>query len=252
MKTNSAVINAAHQEMAAWRNDRGHNAAGPAFYPENWARNDMGSQVYHDAGRSGVEISLPHILNIAIEVLTGLQQVNLFGAVRNFTAANFGNNVNITVTYLSNNPLVPFLYSDLLGATISEPMQIGIIRIQTVTTQQANQTISLLRNPGVGKFEGLSMFPLIYPNQYINNISYLENAFKLDKYMYLSYLQNATTDANIQLYFYQNANVNLDRAFSNQAVVSQYAKPQTGISSQMTINSPVAMSPAAVRSGSLL
>lgn len=259
MKTSNpfqAAIQEAHREMNGWRNDAGqtanfHNAQGPVFYPEqNWSR-DMGTQVYHDPGRKGVEVSLPHILNIAIAAAANFT-VNIFGATRNYNAANFGNNVNVTVTYISGNPLVPFTYGDLLGSILGEPMQVGITRIDAVTTTQAQAQLNLLRNPGVSKFEGQGLFPLIYPNQFVQTITYVEDAYKVDKYQTLTYIQNGATDAAIQMRFYQNANVNLDRAFSNQKVVSEYAKPQTGISQQTQLVVPAAASAALTRSPQLL
>ena len=241
---NQVAIQQAKEEIGSWRND-----SGPIFYPGQ--HNDMGNAVYHDPNRSAVEVSLPHILNVNNAAAATLT-VNLLGAAANYNAANFGNNVNITVTYTSNNPLVPFTYGQLLGATLGEPMQIGLIRVQAVTQGQATATMSLLRNPGVGKFEGQSLFPLVYPNQFIATITYVENAWKADKYTTLSYLQNGVTDANEQIYLYQNSNVNLDRAFSNRKVVQEYAKPQTGISQQTQIIVPAAASAALTRSGSLL
>ncbi len=241
---NQAAIRQAKNEIGSWRND-----SGPVFYPESY--NDMGNQVYHDPARQAVEVSLPHILNVANGAAATLT-VNLLGAAANYNSANFGNNVNITVTYTSNNPLVPFTYGQLLGSTLGEPMQVGLIRVQAVTQGQATTTMSLLRNPGVGKFQGQSLFPLVYPNQYIATITYVENAWKADKFTTLSYLQNGVTDANVQIYLYQNSNISLDRAFSNQKVVQEYAKPQTGISQQTQIIVPAAASAVAARSGSLL
>lgn len=234
---NALAIEQARNEMNGWRND-----SGSPFYPETWEQ-DMGKVAYHNPGRKAVEVSLPNILNIANAA--GPLTVNIGGAFKNFNAANFGNNVNITITYTSNNPLVPFTYGEFLGTTIGAPLQVGLIRVQAITQAQATATLSLLRNPGVGKFEGQSLFPLVYPNQFISTITYVENAFKLDGFTTLSYTQ---TDAAIQMYLYANANVNVDRAFSNEKVVQEYSKPQTGISQDLTIRGTAASKGLAVRS----
>lgn len=240
-QNNSLAIEQARNEMNGWRNDNGR----PVFYPQSW-ESDMGSAVYHDPGRR-VEVSLPNILNIN-NALAAPLTVNIGGAFKNFNAGNFGNNANITITYTSNNPLVPFTYGEFLGTTIGAPLQVGLIRVQAVTQAQATATLSLLRNPGVGKFEGQSLFPLVYPNQFISTITYVENAFKLDGFTTLSYTQNGATNADIQMYLYANANVNVDRAFSNEKVVQEYGKPQTGISQDLTIKGATSAQPAAVRS----
>lgn len=243
--SNRAAIEAAQNEMNQWRND-----SGSTFYPQDWEQ-DMGGRVYHDPGRKAVEVSLPHILNIAIA--GGVSStVNLFAAARNYNAVNFGNAGAVTVTYTSNNPLVPFTYGDLLGTTLASPIQVGLIRIQAITQAQATSTLSVLRNPGVGKFAGESLFPLVYPNQFISTITYVENAFKADAITGLSYTQNGATDAAIQMYFYANASTNLGRAFSNEKVVQEYVKPQTGISQNLTISAAQTPGAGALRSQSLL
>lgn len=222
---NQRAIEAARQEINGWRNDNG------TFYPQSWEA-DMGNKVYNDPGRQNVEVSLPNILNV--ENAAGVvKTVSIGAAFKNFAAANFGNDANITISYTSNNPLVPFTYGEFLGTTIGAPLQVGLIRIQAATQAQATATLSLLRNPGVGKFEGQSLFPLVYPNQFINTITYVENAFKLDGFTSLSYVQSASSE--LQIYLYANANVNVDRAFSNERVVQEYLKPQTGISQSLTI-----------------
>ena len=227
---NRFAIAAAQKEMQGFKNSSGfRNAAGET----SWSQ-DMGSVAYHNAQAQPAPVSLPNILNIQ-QSAAGLQTVNIGGAFANFAASNYGNSVDVTITYTSNNPLVPFTYGQFLGTTIGAPLQVGLMRIQAVTQAQATQTLSVLRNVGVGKFDGQSLFPLVYPNQYIPTITYVENAFKLDGFTTLSYSQNGTTDQFIQIYLYGNATVNLDRAFSNERVVQDYARPQTGISNNLTI-----------------
>lgn len=228
---NQRAIQAAHNETAGWRNDTGAH-----FYPSNW-QHDMGNQVYHDPGRSAVEVSLPHILNIALAAAATLT-VNLFNAKSNYIAANFGNNVNITVTYTNTSALVPYTYGDLLAQTLTNPVQVGMTRIQATTQAQVTQVLSLTRNPGVGKAEIGTFIPLVYPNQFQGTMTYVENAYKVDQFTLLSYSQNGATDTSVQMFFYPNATAFVERAFSNKKVVQEYARPQTGISSPVTIVDP--------------
>ncbi len=244
---NRFAIEAARKEVQGFRNASGfRNAAGQT----DWSQ-DMGMVAYHNPNTAPAPVSLPNILNIA-QTKAGLQTVNIGGAFANFAASNFGNDVDVTVTYTSNNPLVPFTYGQFLGTTIGAPLQVGLMRIQAVTQAQATSTLSVLRNVGVGKFDGQSLFPLVYPNQYIPTITYVENAFKLDGFTTLSYLQNGTTDTNIQIYLYGNATVDLSRAFSNEKIVNDYARPQTGISNNLTIQAAQPAGTVMHRSGSLL
>lgn len=209
--------------------------------------NDLGKLVYHREGEKAVQISLPHILQVNITQpppAPGIFNVRLFGANTNYLVPNFGNNVAVTVTYIGGNPLVPFTYEDLLGTFFGEAMQIGITRVDAVTIGQAQQQISVIYNPGVSKFEGESLFPLVYPDQFASNIVYVEKAYKIDNNVQLNYLHNGQTNPAVQFRFYQHSNITLDRAFSNQPLIKQYAMPPKGITSQtQIINTKVTEAP---------
>ncbi len=199
---------------------------------------DVGPAVYHDPSLQPVEVSLPHILNVN-DTRIGGGNVNLFNASENYMVSNYGNAFGVTITYLSNNPQVPFTYNSLLGSIITEPMQIGLIRIQAVTSNQISEPLNLLDNVGVGKFSGNGLFPMIYPNQFIHGVAYVEKEFVLNDNLGINYNQRSITNPNVQFYFYQNASVSLDRAFSNKKIVQEYAKPQSSITQQTQIVYPV-------------
>ncbi len=72
-----------------------------------------------------------------------------------FSAANFGNAAAITISYISNNPLVPFTYGQFPGTTWGAPLHIGLVHVQKVRANQASKSLFVLRHPGTGKFEGM-------------------------------------------------------------------------------------------------
>lgn len=185
---------------------------------------------YNDNGRAAVEISLPHILRVTVfPLFPGGQLIRLFNASANAVAANNGNLGNVTVTYVSNNPAVPFTYQQLLSTTLSSPMVIGTTRIQTMTRRQGNTPFYWTRNVGVGNFDGNSAFPLVYPNQTQSNIAYVTEPYLIDRNTGLSYQQYAVSDGTIQLYFYPSKNIDLARAFNSNGFMKEFGKPQTSM-----------------------
>ena len=196
----------------------------------------MGKVVYSNP-KEVVSVSLPHILNIN-DTLPGRETIFLLDANTNYQvgpAGNFGNKGGITVTYTSTNPLVPFTYGSFLGTLLTDPFVIGLIRVQASTPSQLQQPLNLIYNPGVGKFWGDGIYPVIYPNQYISNVAYVEGIYSMNDNLGLTYIQNGSTDKDVQIYFYTTANVVLDRAFSNKKIVQHYSRPQTDIMQQTQI-----------------
>ena len=212
--------------------------------------NDFGSEVYHDPGRPAVEVSLPHILNVR-DTRGFNDTITLMNASGSYMSANFGNPIGVSVTYISNNPLVPFTYGSFLGSIVSEPRQIGLIRVQTVTPRQLIEPINMVRNVGVGKFWGDGIYPVQYPDQFITNVAYVDRPFILDDNLELTYIQHSASNPNIQLYFYENASISLERSFSNRKLIEEYARPKTGVTQQTQIVAPAAFG-LLLRSSSLL
>jgi hypothetical protein len=124
--------------------------------------------------------------------------------------------------------------------------------VQASTQRQITQPLNLLYNPGVGKFWGDGMYPVIYPNQYITNVAYVEGIYKMNDNVALTYLQTSATDPNVQFYFYSTANVSLERAFSNKPIVQHYSRPKTDIMQQTQIISSAGKYGILLKSSNLL
>lgn len=201
---------------------------------------DLGQPVYQNEGEKLVEVSLPHILQVDIfqPAPKVFFTVKVFGANTNYRASNFGNNVNVTINYISGNPLVKFTYGELLGSLFTQPMLIGITRIDATDTFQAQEQINITYNPGVSKFDGEGLFPIVYNNQFVSTIAYIEKEYMVDNNILLTYQHFGQSNPSIQLRFYQNANLSLDRPFSNEHTIKKYARPITGITQKDQIVIP--------------
>ena len=101
---------------------------------------------------------LPHILRIENTIKEkGSTLVSLFNPGEALFSDNFGNPEGIKITYLSNNPLVPYSYQRFLFC--DSYMHIGKMETRSTDAKQAYNTITWLNNVGLGAFEGLSIFP---------------------------------------------------------------------------------------------
>lgn len=187
---------------------------------------DLGSLLYN-TGRRAVEVSLPHILNVQIiPFFFTPRPVVLFGAFNNLGAPNFGNTLDISVTYRSS-AFGLFTYEQLLASNIGIPIHIGTTRIETSSIRQLSQPLSILSSVGLGKFDGEPMFPMAFPENFQPTIAYLTEPYTIDGFTRINYLQNASSDPNVKMYFYQTANVSLERALSGSKIVANYAQPKT-------------------------
>jgi hypothetical protein len=152
MQHNPKVFEQARKKMGRWhKNDGGFSAPdtgpGPCYQ-------DMHPKINHDPGHQNVEVSLPNILSIA-DTAPDSTSVTIGKGFANFNAANFGNPAAVTISYISNNPLVPFTYGQFPGTSWGAALHTGLIHVRTVTANQASQSLFVLRNPGAPKFEGI-------------------------------------------------------------------------------------------------
>jgi hypothetical protein len=189
---------------------------------------DMG-EVAYASEYVAVDVSLPHILDIEyLPAIPQSQLINLFNPYKNLRKINYGNPFSVKVKYSDGIVLAPaasFSYGQLLSSLLNIPIQVGTTRIMTRTQAQAREPLYWLRSVGVGDYKGQSMYPLNYANQYIRNITYLQDCYQIDGFTQLSYLQRPA-DTSVLLYFYSSRNVDQTRAFSNEKVVQRYASPQ--------------------------
>lgn len=198
---------------------------------------DLGKRLYIDE-KKAVEVALPHILNIrVIPFFPGARQVVLFGAYNNLRAINNGNTADVTVFYLSNSFFVgpQFTYSQLLASNFQVPIEVGLTRVQTSTTRQLSQPLSILSSVGLGKFDGEPLFPMGYPENLQPNIAYLTDEYTIDPYTRINYLQDPNTDPNIQMYFYATKNIDLGRAISNQPLIEKFLVPPVSPKENITV-----------------
>ena len=238
LSNNQLAIAQAKAEIGGWRNDNG----GDPFYP---AMNDLGQNVYHDPSRMSVAVSKPHILQISN---TGAAvDVNLFGSYANRDAVNFGNVVAVTVTYL----IAGFTYAQLLAQTESKPYQNGLLRIEGTTASQVTNPINLTEQQGIGRTNTDVIIPLTSPYQLTNTITYVEEAFKIDGNITVTYNQNATPEV-VKLYFYASETISLSRAFSDKKLVQEYTKPSTGPTQEFRAMAPSLGAGSALRTQGLV
>ncbi len=183
---------------------------------------DMGKVVFSTP--KTVEISLPHILTITNAVFFPAPVfVTLFNPFKTLNEVNFGNPINVAVTYDSGPG---FSYNDLLHSLLAMPIEVGITRISSTTQAQASTPLYQLRNIGIGEFEGKTRYPLTYPNQFIRTITYLQERYVIDGFTAINYSQRHT-DTQVKIYFYSEKSFDLSRAMSKEKVVESYGRPQT-------------------------
>lgn len=183
-----------------------------------------------EAQSTSVKVSLPNILSIYwFMFVPRVRNINLFGSYKNTNLPNKGNAIDVAVTYQSGGN---FTYEELLYNLVTSPLQVGITRVSSSTLEQVTQPLYLLENMGVGKFNGKTKTPLIFPSQFQNNISYLQEPYVVNGFTQLTYQQKVN---NVLIYFYSNKNLNLSRAFSNEKVIQSYGAPQMSLENQINI-----------------
>lgn len=186
-----------------------------------------GDDFFNAGGSMGgnVQTSQPYIVTVTstsgsavpnFEVLGSYQYINNSG----FTAG--GDLVIGSITISSGIPDIT--YREMLYQFMNNPYSVGLTYIQSGTTNQVLETISVNTRDANGNQAQKTLVPTIDPYQQQTNIVAMKYAYRIDgftKIIIRQVLQNAT----VKLYFYPADNINLSRALGGQPVSKQFGTP---------------------------
>jgi len=150
------------------------------------------------------------------------QTVSIFNSRKNRTAANFGNPVGVTITYLRPN----FDYVSLLADTEQMDLKIGLIRIDSTNTAQLNTPVQWQRITSDGRICGdaVDNFQNLYQN--LTTSVQAPADFKLTGNTELLYpLLNGVT---VSMFLFPSHLVNAGRLLSGKNAVMGFTDPYLG------------------------
>ncbi|MEI7510068.1 MAG: hypothetical protein WCJ62_11470 [Flavobacterium sp.] len=178
-----------------------------------------------DSMQQSVQTSQPYIVNITnasgvnvpnFEVLGSYQYINNAG----FTAG--GDLVIGTVTISSG--ISDVNYREMLYQFMNNPYSVGLTYIQSGTTNQVLETLSVNTRDANGNLAQKTLVPTIDPYQQQSTIIAMKYAYRIDGFTKII-VRNLLASATVKLYFYPADNINLARALGGNSVSRQFGTP---------------------------
>lgn len=186
-----------------------------------------GDDFFNAGGNMGgnVQTSQPYIVTVTstsgsavpnFEVLGSYQYINNSG----FTAG--GDLVIGSITISSGIPDIT--YREMLYQFMNNPYSVGLTYIQSGTTNQVLETISVNTRDANGNQAQKTLVPTIDPYQQQTSIVAMKYAYRIDGFTKII-IRQVLANATVKLYFYPADNINLARALGGQPVSRTFGTP---------------------------
>jgi hypothetical protein len=187
-----------------------------------------------DGGAQGMSTptSQPYIIDISN---SGAETTNfeVFGSFEYINNAGFTSGGDLVIgTVTISSGINGISYREMLYQFMNNPFSTGLTYIQSGTTNQILETISVNTKDANGNTAQKTLVPTIDPYQNQTSVLAMKYAYRIDGFTKLI-LRKVLASASVKLYFYPSDNINLARGLNGSAVSRQYGNP--GIVKAQTI-----------------
>ena len=175
-------------------------------------------------GAPSAPTSQPYIVTITN---TG-SAVNNFDVLGSFEYINnngFNASGNLVIGAVTISSAIPNVtYQQMLYQFMVSPYSTGLTYIQSATTNQVLETISVNTKDANGNIAQKVFVPTIDPYQFQSTIIAMKFGYRIDGYTKLI-IQSVLANATVKLYFYPADNINLARGLAGRPVSREYGSP---------------------------
>lgn len=178
-----------------------------------------------DSMQQSVQTSQPYIVNITNASATAVPNFEVLGSYQYINNAGFtagGDLVIGTVTISSG--ISDVSYREMLYQFMNNPYSVGLTYIQSGTTNQVLETLSVNTRDANGNLAQKTLVPTIDPYQQQSTIIAMKYAYRIDGFTKII-VRNLLASATVKLYFYPADNINLARALGGNSVSRQFGTP---------------------------
>lgn len=168
--------------------------------------------------------SQPYIIQVAN---TGSQVANfaILGSYEFISSSNFnsaGNFVDGDITISSAVPNVT--YQQMLYQFMNNPFSVGLTYIQSASTSQLLETLSIQTKDANGNLAQKPLVPTVDPYQQQTTVLAMRYGYRVDGYT-KAIINAILASTTVKFYLYPADNINLARGLSGRAVSKDYSSP---------------------------
>jgi hypothetical protein len=115
-------------------------------------------------------------------------------------------------------------YREMLYQFMNNPYSVGLTYIQSTTSGQVLETLSLNTRDANGNEAQKTLVPTIDPYQQQTDIIAMKYGYRIDGFTKII-IRQVLANATLKLYFYPSDNINLSRGLAGRPVSRQYGNP---------------------------
>lgn len=186
-----------------------------------------GEDFFNAGGMGGgnVQTSQPYIIDITSTSGSAVSNFEVLGSYQYINNAGFQANGDLVIGSITiSSGISDVNYREMLYQFMNNPYSVGLTYIQSATTNQVLETISVNTRDSNGNLAQKTLVPTIDPYQQQTNIIAMKYAYRIDGFTKLI-IRQILTNATVKLYFYPADNINLARALGGNSVSRQFGTP---------------------------
>jgi len=173
----------------------------------------------------GVQTSQPYIVNITSTSGSAVANFEVLGSYQYINNAGFTAGGDLVIGSITiSSGISDVTYQEMLYQFMNNPYSVGLTYIQSGTTNQVLETLSVNTRDANGNLAQKTLVPTIDPYQQQTSIIAMKYAYRIDGFTKII-IRQVLAGASVKLYFYPADNINLARALGGQAVSRQFGTP---------------------------
>ena len=176
-------------------------------------------------GAPSAPTSQPYIVTITSTSGASVSNFEVLGSYEFINNAGFtaGGDLVIGSVTISSG-IANITYREMLYQFMNNPYSVGLTYIQSATTGQVLETLSLNTRDANGNEAQKSLVPTIDPYQQQSDIIAMKYPYRIDGFTKII-IRNVLANATVKLYFYPADNINLARGLAGRPVSKQFGNP---------------------------
>jgi hypothetical protein len=181
-------------------------------------------QANANMGAPSAPTSQPYIINIT-NTGAAVNNFEVLGSYEFLQSSGFSAGGSLTIGSVTISSSIPNVtYQQMLYQFMISPYSVGLTYIQSATTNQVLETISVNTKDANGNIAQKVFVPTVDPYQFQATIIAMKFGYRIDGYTKLI-IQSILANATVKLYFYPADNINLARGLAGRPVSREFGSP---------------------------
>ena len=168
--------------------------------------------------------SQPYVINLVNASASAVSNFDVLGAYQYLQNIGFVNG-SLTISGITiSSGIANVTYQQFLYQTMNSPFSVGLTYIQSATTGQLTQPLTLNTQDANGNQALKAIIVTIDPYQQQTSVVAVKQLYRIDGYTKLT-ISSVLASAVVQFQFYPSDNINLARGLAGRPASRQFGNP---------------------------